>query len=400
MDTKKPHPPFRDAAFDRNSSLVETRFSHSLLYAVLSFLLVAVIWAHYAILDEVTSGIGKVITSSQVQVIQNLEGGILSELSVHEGDFVKKDQVLLRIDNTKFVSSYREGRVRYLALLAANARLLAEATGGEHPVFPKKVLDGAPESVKIETALFGSQMKALEASVSSVYRSYQMAKEELDKTMPLLQKGSASEVEILRLQRQVNDLLGQVEDKRNKFRADAQSELNKNQLDIEGLEQTNISSADRLTRTVVRSPVHGIIKKLYVVTIGGIIQPGMNIMDIVPIEDNLLIEAQVRPTDIAFLRPGQEATVKITAYDFSVYGGIRGKLEHISADTIVDEKRGESYFLIRVRTDTNFIQSDSKQLPIIPGMTADVEILTGKKSILSYLLKPLLKTKDKALRER
>lgn len=399
MDAKKSYQPFRDAVFDRSSSLVETRFSRSLLYAVLSFLLAAVIWAHYAILDEVTSGTGKVIPSSQVQVIQNLEGGILSELSVHEGDVVSKDQVLLRIDDTKFVSSYKEGRARYLALLAANARLLAETTG-EKPVFSKELRDEAPQSVKAESALFDSQMKALDASIGSVYRSYQLAKEELDKTMPLLQKGSASEVEILRLQRQVNDLRGQVDDKRNEFRAGAQSELNKNMLEIEGLAQTNISSADRMTRTVVRSPVKGVVKKLYVVTIGGIIQPGMSIMDIVPIEDNLLIEAQVRPADIAFLRPGQDAIVKITAYDFSIYGGIRGKLEHISADTIVDEKRGESYFLIRVRTDTNFVQSGSKQLPIIPGMTADVEILTGRKSILSYLLKPLLKAKEKALRER
>ncbi|MDO8465680.1 MAG: HlyD family type I secretion periplasmic adaptor subunit [Gallionella sp.] len=399
MDAPKPHRPYRDAAFDRGHSLVETHFSRSLLYAVLSFLLLAVVWAHYAILDEVTSGTGKVIPSSQVQVIQNLEGGILSELSVREGDVVSKDQVPLRIDDTKFVSSYKEGRARYLALLAANARLLAQTTG-EKPVFSKEIRNGAPESVKAESALFDSQMKALDASIGSVYRSYQLAKEELDKTMPLLQKGSASEVEILRLQRQVNDLRGQVDDKRNEFHAGAQSELNKNLLEIEGLAQTNISSADRMTRTVVRSPVQGVIKKLYVVTIGGIIQPGMSIMDIVPIEDNLLIEAQVRPSDIAFLRPGQDAIVKITAYDFSVYGGIRGKLEHISADTIVDEKRGESYFLIRVRTDTNFVQSGSKQLPIIPGMTADVEILTGRKSILSYLLKPLLKAKEKALRER
>ncbi|MBI5439293.1 MAG: HlyD family type I secretion periplasmic adaptor subunit [Nitrosomonadales bacterium] len=399
MDAPKPHQPYRDSAFDRGRSLAETCFSRSLLYAVLSFLLLAAIWAHYAILDEVTSGTGKVIPSSQVQVIQNLEGGILSELSAHEGDVVSKDQVLLRIDDTKFVSNYKEGRARYLALLAANARLLAETTG-EKPVFSKELRDEAPQSVKAESALFDSKMKALDASIGSVYRSYQLAKEELDKTMPLLQKGSASEVEILRLQRQVNDLRGQVDDQRNKFRAEAQSELNKNLLEIEGLAQTNISSADRMTRTVVRSPVQGVIKKLYVVTIGGIIQPGMSIMDIVPIEDNLLIEAQVRPSDIAFLHPGQDATVKITAYDFSIYGGIRGKLEHISADTIVDEKRGESYFLIRVRTDTNFVQSGSKQLPIIPGMTADVEILTGRKSILSYLLKPLLKAKEKALRER
>lgn len=400
MDTKISNLPVRNVAFDRLGSHVETRSSRLLLYVVLSFLALSGVWAHWAVLDEVTTGIGKVIPSSQVQVIQNLEGGILSELSVHEGDIVDKDQMLLRIDDTKFASSYKEGRARYLALLAANARLLAQTTGGRL-VFPKEVIKEAHESVKIESSLFESQMRALDASIASVNRSYQLAKEELDKTMPLVKKGAASEVEILRLQRQVNELRGQIDDKRNKFRADSQSELNKNQLDIAGLEQTNISSADRVSRTIVRSPVHGIIKKIYVVTVGGIIQPGMNILDIVPIEKNLLIEAQVRPTDIAFLRPGQDATVKITAYDFSIYGGIQGKLEHISADTIVDDKqRGESYFLIRVRTDTNFVQSEGKQLPIIPGMTAEVEILTGRKSVLNYLLKPLLKSKEKALRER
>ncbi|MDO8263419.1 MAG: HlyD family type I secretion periplasmic adaptor subunit [Gallionella sp.] len=399
MNTRKLQRSVKDAAFDRRGSLAETSTSRILLYVVTIFLALAAIWAHFAVLDEITSGLGKVIPSSQVQTIQNLEGGILSELSVHEGDVVKKDQMLLRIDDTKFASSYKEGRARYLALLAANARLQAQTTGSQ-PVFSQELHDEAAESVKIESSLFDSQMKSLDAAMDSVRRSYKLAKEELDRTKPLVKKGAVSEVEILRLQRQVNDLLGQVEDKRNKFRADAQSQLNNNQLDIAGLEQTNISSADRVSRTIVRSPVHGVIKKIHVVTIGGIIQPGMDIMEIVPIEENLLIEAKVRPADIAFLRPGQDATVKITAYDFSIYGGIRGKLEHISADTIIDDKQGESYFLIRVRTDSNFIQSGDKQLPIIPGMTASVEILTGKKSVLSYLLKPFLKAKEKALRER
>lgn len=399
MNTRNSNRSVKDAAFDRRGSLEETSSSRTLLYAVTLFLTLAAVWAHFAVLDEITSGLGKVIPSSQVQTIQNLEGGILSELSVREGDVVKKDQTLLRIDDTKFVSSYKEGRARYLALLAANARLQAQTTGSR-PVFSKEIRDEAPESVKIESALFDSQMKSLDAALDSVKRSYKLAKEELDRTMPLVQKGAVSEVEILRLQRQVNELQGQIEDKRNKFRADAQSQLNNNQLDIAGLEQTNISSADRVSRTIVRSPVHGVIKKINVITIGGIIQPGMDIMEIVPIEENLLIEAKVRPADIAFLRPGQDATVKITAYDFSIYGGIRGKLEHISADTIIDEKQGESYFLIRVRTDANFVKSGDKQLPIIPGMTASVEILTGQKSVLSYLLKPFLKAKEKALRER
>jgi adhesin transport system membrane fusion protein len=351
-------------------------------------------------LDEVTVGLGKIVPSSQIQIIQNLEGGILTELSVHEGEVVKKDQVLVRLSDTKSTANYKEGRKRYLAFLASNARLFAQSNGHDKVAFPPEVLDEASDSVKIETKLFQSQMKSFDESISYLSKSYRLGNEELQKTKPLLAKGAASEVEIIRLERQVNDLKGQIEDKKNKFKADAQSEHNKNQLEIQGLEQSNIYSADQLTRTIIKSPVNGAVKKLHVVTLGGVIQPGMTIMEIVPIEDNLLIEARVKPNDIAFLKIGQEATVKVSAYDFSTYGGIKGILEQISADTMIDEKSGESYFLIKVRTDKNYIVRDEKHLPIIPGMTAEVDVLTGRKSVLSYLMKPLLKTKQNALRER
>lgn len=389
----------RDARMDASQTLDEIRGGRILLYVVVSFFVVALIWADLAVLDEVTVGEGKVIPSSQVQSIQNLEGGILAQLMVHEGDVVEKDQILARIDDTKFASSYREGRARYLALLAANARLLAQTTG-TRPSFPAAVIKEAPELAKIEMALFESQVRAVDVAMASVFRSYQLAKEELDKISPLIARGAISEVEILRTQRQVNDLRGQIDDKRNKFRADSQTELNKNQIEIAGLEEVNISSADRVTRTTVRSPVRGIVKKISVVTIGGVIQPGMSIMDVVPLEDKLLIEAQVRPADIAFLRPGQNAMIKVTAYDFSIYGGLQGTLEHISADTMTDERKGESYYVIRLQTNQNQLVANDKQLPIIPGMTVVVEILTGKKSVLEYLLKPFFKAKEKALRER
>jgi adhesin transport system membrane fusion protein len=351
-------------------------------------------------LDEVTVGSGKVVPSSQVQVIQNLEGGILTELVVHEGEVVKKDQVLVRLSDTKSTVNYKEGRKRYLSLLAANARLHAESGGFDKVTFPPEVLDEASDSVKIETQLFQSQMKSFDESIGYLSKSYRLANDELLRTKPLLAKGAASEVEIIRLERQVNELKGQTEDKKNKFKADAQAEHNKNQLEIQGLEQSNIYSADQLTRTIIKSPVNGVVKKLHVVTLGGVVQPGMSIMEIVPIEDNLLVEARVKPNDIAFLKIGQEATVKVSAYDFSTYGGIKGILEQISADTMIDEKNGESYFLIKVRTDKNYIVRDEKHLPIIPGMTAEVDVLTGRKSVLSYLMKPLLKTKQNALRER
>ncbi len=397
---KKKLPQLSDAFFDRLNALIEIESSRGLFYLIVIFFIVALLWGALAMLDEVTVGLGKIVPSSQIQIIQNLEGGILTELSVHEGEVVKKDQVLVRLSDTKSTANYKEGRKRYLAFLASNARLFAQSNGHDKVAFPPEVLDEASDSVKIETKLFQSQMKSFDESISYLSKSYRLGNEELQKTKPLLAKGAASEVEIIRLERQVNDLKGQIEDKKNKFKADAQSEHNKNQLEIQGLEQSNIYSADQLTRTIIKSPVNGAVKKLHVVTLGGVIQPGMTIMEIVPIEDNLLIEARVKPNDIAFLKIGQEATVKVSAYDFSTYGGIKGILEQISADTMIDEKSGESYFLIKVRTDKNYIVRDEKHLPIIPGMTAEVDVLTGRKSVLSYLMKPLLKTKQNALRER
>ncbi len=397
---KKKLPQLSDAFFDRLNALIEIESSRGLFYLIVIFFIVALLWGALAMLDEVTVGLGKIVPSSQIQIIQNLEGGILTELSVHEGEVVKKDQVLVRLSDTKSTANYKEGRKRYLAFLASNARLFAQSNGHDKVAFPPEVLDEASDSVKIETKLFQSQMKSFDESISYLSKSYRLGNEELQKTKPLLAKGAASEVEIIRLERQVNDLKGQIEDKKNKFKADAQSEHNKNQLEIQGLEQSNIYSADQLTRTTIKSPVNGAVKKLHVVTLGGVIQPGMTIMEIVPIEDNLLIEARVKPNDIAFLKIGQEATVKVSAYDFSTYGGIKGILEQISADTMIDEKSGESYFLIKVRTDKNYIVRDEKHLPIIPGMTAEVDVLTGRKSVLSYLMKPLLKTKQNALRER
>jgi len=400
MDKKKKLPQLSDALFDQLNHLIEVESSRGLFYLIVIFFFVSLVWGTFAMLDEVTVGSGKVVPSSQVQVIQNLEGGILTELVVHEGEVVKKDQVLVRLSDTKSTVNYKEGRKRYLSLLAANARLHAESNGHDTVTFPPEVLDEASDSVKIETQLFQSQMKSFDESIGYLGKSYRLANDELARTKPLLAKGAASEVEIIRLERQVNDLKGQIEDKKNKFKADAQAEHNKNQLEIQGLEQSNIYSADQLTRTTIKSPVNGVVKKLHVVTLGGVVQPGMSIMEIVPIEDNLLVEARVKPNDIAFLKIGQEATVKVSAYDFSTYGGIKGILEQISADTMIDEKNGESYFLIKVRTDKNYIVRDEKHLPIIPGMTAEVDVLTGRKSVLSYLMKPLLKTKQNALRER
>jgi adhesin transport system membrane fusion protein len=388
-------PAVYQAEIEERSGLLE----RLTLYLIVTFVTLGLTWAYYAEIDEVTVGQGKVIPSSQVQIIQNLEGGILSEMKVREGDIVQKDQVLLRIDDTRHNSSFREGRSRYLALLAASLRLKAE-TEGTRLSFPSEIERDAPDLVKYEANLYHSRLNGLEVSLASLRQSLQLTTDELHIMEPLVARGATSEVDVLRLRRQVNEIKGSIDDKRNKFRADALTELNKIKADLDSVKENNVASSDKVARTIVRSPMNGIVKKVNVTTVGGIIQPGMDILEVVPIENNLKVEAQVKPSDIAFLRPGQKAIVKITAYDFSIYGGLPATLEQISADTLTDEKKNESFYRIQVRTNTNFLGSTEKPLPIIPGMVASVEILTGKKTVLDYLLKPFLKAKEKSLRER
>jgi adhesin transport system membrane fusion protein len=375
-----------------------TPWTGTILLLMLALIAAAYIWASTAVLDEVTIGQGRVIPSSREQVIQSLEGGILAEMNVREGDIVSKDQVLLRIDDTRFGAQYREANSRIMALHAAIARLRAETQGGS-PVFPADV---RPEQVRIETELFRSRRQQLEESIAALKRSYQLADEELQLTAPLVKKGVVSEVELLRLQRQVAELRGNLQERQNKFQADARAELAKNEAELAAITEANTARADQVKRTIIRAPLRGTVKNIRINTLGGIIQAGQDIMEIVPLEDQLLIEARIKPSDVAFLRPGQAAMVKVTAYDFSIYGGLEASLEQISADTIRDEKKSdESYYRIQVRTQRNFLKDkDGTSLPIIPGMTTTVEILTGHKTVLDYLLKPILKARDTALRER
>lgn len=357
------------------------------------------VWAHFAVLDEVTIGVGKIVASSQVQVIQNMEGGILSKLDVREGDFVKAGQPLLHIDDTRFVSSFREGRMRHLALQAANVRLMAEARGGV-PEFSSAMQREAPDVVKSELLLFNTRRTELDDSIANIQKSLSSAMQELEMNQPLLERGAVSEVELLRLRRQVSELQGQIDERRNKFRSEAQSEYNKNRAELEVSHASSIAAQDRVTRTTVRAPIDGIVKRVMVTTVGGVIQPGEKIMEIVPTDDHLLVEVKIKPSDIAFIRPGQQAMVKISAYDYSIYGGIKGTVEQISADAIDEDRKDESYYKVLVRTERNYLGESAKHLPIIPGMTATAEVMTGQKSILDYLLKPLLKIQQNAMRER
>lgn len=411
---------------------------HLILWITVLFVIIAGLWAHHSMLDEVTRGMGKVIPSHHVQVVQNLEGGIISEILVQEGDIVEHDQVLLRIDDTRFASSYREGQLKSSALQAKIARLSAEAEGKTFRLPKGKARQ---ELFRNEQALAASRQSELQANIDilnqqkeqkkreinefkskaqQLENSLALARKELNITEPLVKKGVMSEIELLRLQREVTHLRGELEaarlsiprlqaamkesdrkitELRINFRTTALAELNDIKAEVARVSESLRVDEHRVKRTAVRSPVKGTIKQIKVRTIGGVVQPGMDLVEIVPLDDSLLVEAQIRPSDIAFLHPGQKVMVKVTAYDFSIFGGLKASLEHISADTITNE-RGESFFLIRVRTDRNYLGTEKKPLPIIPGMTVSVDILTGKKSLLAYLLKPIKKAQELALRER
>jgi len=389
----------------KKAFLIESpRWSNLLLYGIAAVIIVLTIWAKFAIIDEYTRANGKVIPSSQVQVIQNLEGGILSEIFVHEGDTVQKGEVLLRIDDTRFASDFREGQAKYLSLLASTARLKAEDQGMTKVEYPEIIKNEAPDVMADENNLFVQRQQQLDASLSTLKRSYNLAKEELDITKPLVEEGIMSQLELIRLERQVNEIKGKIDQAREDFESKAHEEYNKQQAQLAQLTQALSAMKDRMVRTTVRSPVKGTVKKINIATIGGVIKPGMDIMEIVPLEDTLLIEAKVRPKDIAFIHPGQPAMVKFTAYDYSIYGGLHGLVEYISADTIEDaEAQGpkkESFYKILVRTNTNHLGTVEKPLPIIPGMVCTVDILTGDKSVLDYIMKPILKARQNALRER
>lgn len=416
------------------------RFAHVLLFVVILFFIVFYLWARSAELDEVTRGDGQVIPSGQVQVVQNLEGGIVAAINVREGQLVEKGQVLLKIDNVTAASDLREGRARELALSGLVSRLEAEVGGKNKIEFSQDVLKEAPEIAQRERELFQSRRAGLDAETDILRRqeeqrrqelvelegrlqklegSYALAKEELDMTAPMVEQGVAPQVDLLRLKRQVNDIQGdaqatrlaipraksalaeasrRISERRQRFRSETLKELNEARANI-SVVQANVSAQqDKVTRTDVRSPVRGTIKQLMVNTIGGVIRPGDDLVEIVPIEDTLLVEARIRPSDVAFLRPGLHATVKVTAYDYSIYGSLPAKLEDISADTITDEK-GEKFYRIRLRTDRNYLGTEDKPLPIIAGMTVQTDILTGKKTVLDYLLKPILKARERALRE-
>lgn len=362
-------------------------------------LLVLLIWAWLFSLEEVSTGTGKVIPSSKEQVVQSLEGGILTTLNVREGEIVERGQVLAQLDPTRFESNVGESESLLISSRATSARLRAEVSGTPL-VFPEEVLK-YPELVKEETALYQSRRANLEESVAGLEQALVLVQQELEMTAPLVAKGAASEVEVLRLKREANDLRNQMNDIRNQYYVSAREELSKANTDVETQQQVVRGKSDTLSRTIFKSPVRGIVKEIDVMTLGGVIPQNGKLMTIVPLDEKLLVEARISPRDIAFIRPDQEALVKITAYDYSIYGGLNGKVAMISPDTIRDEvKQDQFYYRVYIRTESDKLNNNAGQeFNITPGMVATVDIRTGSKTVMDYLIKPFNKAKE-ALRER
>lgn len=408
-----------------------------LLRVILWTFFLLFIWAAFASIDEVARGEGKVIPSSQLQVIQSFDGGVVQEVYVKEGQVVDKGDLLLRIDPTRFVSTYRENRAEFLSLQARAARLQALTSDVEF-ILPADMSQESPDIAQHESNLYLTNKKELDeqlaiaksqliqrreelnevrAKLIQVTRALELAEQELAVTKPLLSSGAISEVEILRLEGEVSNakgekdqslaqeqrLLSAIDESQsklretellatNKWRAELSEVLSK----IASLTETSRGLADKIKYADIKAPVRGTVQRVFTNTVGGVVQPGHEVIEMVPLDDQLIIEAKVSPKDIAFLHPGQDAIVKFTAYDFVIYGGLKGKLEHISADTVTDEK-DRTFYIVRVRTDRKGFDAS---LPIMPGMMAQVDIVTGKKTILAYLLKPVLRAKENAMTER
>ncbi|PWD87256.1 HlyD family efflux transporter periplasmic adaptor subunit [Ignatzschineria cameli] len=374
--------------------------SSRIIWAFLLLLVALITWSYFAEIVEVSTGSGKVVPTSREQVIQSLEGGIISELYVREGDIVDKGQVLAQLDLTKTEATVEESAAKYRAALASIARLEAEVDYSELD-FPDE-LDAFPELIQAETRLYQTRKKALEESVKGLEQSLALVQSELELTRSLAQQGAASNVDVLKLQRQVVDLESQITDKLSEYMVQAREELSKVQAEAESLESVVRGREDSLSRLTLRSPVRGVVKNVMLTTRGGVVPPNGELMQIVPLDDQLLIEARISPRDIAYIHPGQDAKVKITAYDYSIFGGLDGKVTVISPDTIQDETKPDVFYyrvFILTETDSLIDKKSGNEFPIVPGMIATVDIKTGDKTVFDYLMKPFGRVKE-ALRER
>ena len=388
----------------QESLLIQTTpGSRLVMYLIVAVLTGGLVWAHYARVEEITQGEARVISKSREQIIQSLEGGILSQMDVREGDVVEKGQVLLKIDPTRAQASYRETLSKVIGLKASISRLRAEAY--QQPLQFDDMVKADKVVMEQEIQAYNARKSALNQRVNGLQRSYDLSARELRLAEPLSARGLMSEVELLRMRRQANEIKTQIIERTNRYQAEASAELAKFELELSQTSESLVGRADVVERTTLTAPVRGTVKNVRVNTRGGVIQPGEHILEIIPLEDQLLVEGKIRPADVAFLHPGLAAMVKISAYDYSIYGGLKGKVQYISPDTLKDDQKAaagradDTYYRVLILTDSSSLEAGGKSLPIIPGMVATVEIRTGEKTILDYLLKPVLRARE-AFRER
>lgn len=414
--------------------------SHFMLIAVAALIAAFVIWSSFSEIEEITRGSGQVVPTQEIQVVQSLEGGILSEMLVREGDRVEKEQILLKVSDVAFASEERGTEAKSLALKAKKARLEAEAQGKEF-IVPEEVVEKFPDIARNEEALYKSRQQELEnaksildnkissaraelselrAKVNRLSESRHLLNQELKITKEMVAKKAVPKLEEIRLNRELSNISGQIreatekrsgleaelrgaqkerQDREDKFKSQVLGELNDIESQISQIDESLTAIGDRVSRTEVRSPVSGIVNKIMLKTIGGVIEPAMQLIEVVPLDDELKIVARVTPQEIAFIRPGQEVNIKISAYDSQRYGSLKGKLVRIGSNSSAD-REGNVFFEIEVKANKNYLGTQENPLPITPGMVAETEIITGKRTILSYLMKPVLRTRDKAFTER
>lgn len=373
-----------------------------LLYVILLFVIFFLFWASFAQVDETVVAIGQVIPSSKTQDIQSLDGGIIEKVFVREGDVVNKDQALIKLNDVRYSSSFQENEVKYYSLKAKLIRLSAEEQNSDVIQFPVSLNQDYPDLVKGETNLFYANRKQFKAKMSSLEENIKIVKGEYENFKKLEAEQIIPKIELTKVKKELNDLLGKSEYESNSYYSSIKDEIAKTKTEYDSLEQLLSGYKDRLDRTLLTSPAYGVVKKVNISTMGAIVKSGDTIIEIVPLDDELLVEGKIQPNKIAFIDPDQEVNIAISAYDSSIYGTLKGKIKHIGADTIVESDpygKNQSYYKIIVKSNSNNIQYKGRSLPIIPGMQATINIITGERTVLQYILKPLIKAKLNAFRE-
>ena len=375
--------------------------SFLLLNAILITIGILVVWSAFSYVDEVTHAEGRIIPSSHMQIVQNMEGGIVRSINVKQGDVVEKDDVVLQMESVQYSSELDSKKQQVMSLMAKQARLQAEVND-QTLLFTKEFSAMASQYVQTEMSEFDSRRRRLNADVNLLESQLNSGQQELEIVRKMTERGLEPQIELVRTQARVDELRNKIESMKRQFKSESATELSRVVLELNPLRQTLPAYADKLNRTQVKAPLKGVVNRVMVNTVGGVIKPGEPIVEIVPFDDTLVVEAQIRPQDIGFIHLGQSANVKITAYDYSIFGSLKGQITNISPDSVSKEERGQVmyYYVARIETSAKVIQSLEKNLPIIPGMQAQVDIITGNKSVLSYLLKPLIGVKENAFRER